>query len=915
MQRQTGLTLYKDTSSESEEEGSDEEPVSDGSDGEEELVENAVVEEEEPAESVVTVAKSAQRKRRGRRTRGRKRPVKKKLVKIVEETEDANNDEEMAEIKEDEASEKAGEEEEQKDSKKIEDDEKTAEHVKSEPDVKKETTEEKDKELSESKPSPLSNGDVLNDGVEDEENNSKENVHQEQEAKEDLKEKVEDDAMEEVVKEEVKEEVNENLVKMETEEIPTAAPTQRFTVSQLVQKLAPSETEEPLKVEDSAEAEVIAPTSQASGANEDLKPIETPAETESVLDSIPDPERTSYDPYFFELIISSVEELQEWITKFSDSSEEDEDRKPRPRCEIKLRERLQSLLEEAQPLASDQQQANQKICQQLWKEWERYRSSSSPAKSRGSVVDGGDQLQDSGRSESDSEQDDDDISSEDDDGVRHSRRLRVKRNRNVANGSHQSTRSSSPLEEEPASKLNRKSSYHFDPEWESDPSTTPEVPAGRKRSNFVPEMKNPDYWVGRRVTRATAAFVDVPEENSSPPAQSPNQQEPQNRQEPQPTESPNDKSTSLSVQSEQLINQLRQLRRQQALLSSNDPRPSGSTGTSNGSSGVFFPSKDGQLLRITNPRAAELLSKLRMTQPAKTLSPASPPSKIFIQQRPPQNPKPGSSPTAPKSIDITNLVTQAAQKGLIVAHEPRRLSMDIGEHGLYMVTAQMTPNGPKVISATPMARKPRIISNPTSPKPVSTASPAAFVDPATLTAPPAEPKANNPTDTTLAVPTISATPDTCVTLTTQTAPVVAQTTEILNSTTSVAPSNDPEAPETLAAQNTPKINPSPVVPTTPVLPTVKSVASLGTPTSNGSPTVKQVLVNDPRQNNIISAEVLCSVAGPEAVGAKLTIVKEGNTKMLTLILSNGEIRRLTNSQVQQIQAAVRNQTKPSNEAS
>ena len=82
--------------------------------------------------------------------------------------------------------------------------------------------------------------------------------------------------------------------------------------------------------------------------------------------------------------------------------------------------------------------------------------------------------------------------------------------------------------------------------------------------------------------------------------------------------------------------------------------------------------------------------------------------------------------------------------------------------------------------------------------------------------------------------------------------------------------------------------------------------------ANGSPVVsKQILITDPRQNNIISADILRSVAGPEAVGARLTIVKEGNVKMLTLILSNGEIRRLTNSQVQQIQAAVRNKTKPS----
>lgn len=53
------------------------------------------------------------------------------------------------------------------------------------------------------------------------------------------------------------------------------------------------------------------------------------------------------------------------------------------------------------------------------------------------------------------------------------------------------------------------------------------------------------------------------------------------------------------------------------------------------------------------------------------------------------------------SIDITPLVNRAAEQGLIVAHEARYLSLDLGDHGRYVVSVQMTDHGPKVLSAVP----------------------------------------------------------------------------------------------------------------------------------------------------------------------------------------------------------------------
>ena len=849
LQRQTGLTLYKDTSSESEDEESNE--ASDES--EQEPVDEAEEDEDANEPAAVAVAKVAQRKRRGRRTRGRKKPVKKKLQKIVEEPEDVIKEDE-SEVKKDD-----DEEVEKNDQEDVENEE-----------VKKE-------EIDETNPLSLSNGDAVKAGVEMED---KTEVPVIEEATDGSKvEKIEEDG----------------TVPMDEGETQPAAPTQRFTVSQLLQKLAPS-TEDAEKPPTASTDETGAP------------PTESESKTATEVDTTtPDPERTSYDPYFFELIISSVEELQEWINRFSDV-DEDKNRKPRPRCEIKLRERLQSLLEEAQPLAADQQQANQKICQQLWKEWERYRCSSSSGNSQPDDVGLAQSGPDSGQSESESEQDDNESLSGSEDGIRHSRRLRVKRNRRAANGSQESTRSSSPMDEEPATKQGRKSSYNFDPSWDSDPSTTPEV--GRRRSNYVPEMKtNPNFWVGRRITRAIAPFVDVSEENaaSPPPAQNNPSEESEEQTKPG---KPAEKTPSSVVQSDQLIDQLRQLRRQQALLSSNDPRPSGSAGTSNGSPTVYFPS-DGHMVRISNPRTAELLSKLKVNRPGPPNSPMTPqPRKIFIQQRPPH--KPGTSPAAPISIDITNLISQAADKGLIVAHEPRRLSFDMGDHGSFIVTAQMTPNGPKVISATPLPRKQKIITNTVAPPVAAAAIPepapvavdsAAIPEPAPVAvdsaaipepAPVAVDSAAIPEPVPVAVDS-AAIPEP--------APVAVDLAAIPETETAV----EQKEVTTTADSTTTPVEQTPTTPTNP--PAAVSA------TNGSTVATRQVLVNDPRQNNILSADVLRSVAGPEAVGAKLTIVKEGNTKMLTLILSNGEIRRLTTSQVQQIQAAVRNKTKSDTAAS
>ena len=73
-------------------------------------------------------------------------------------------------------------------------------------------------------------------------------------------------------------------------------------------------------------------------------------------------------------------------------------------------------------------------------------------------------------------------------------------------------RSCSPEEAAPAAaaKSVRKGSYNFDPGWDSDTERL-----APKKAVFSEEMKNPHYWVGRRVTRAAAAFAGAAEDNGS----------------------------------------------------------------------------------------------------------------------------------------------------------------------------------------------------------------------------------------------------------------------------------------------------------------------------------------------------------------------------------------------------------------
>jgi len=51
------------------------------------------------------------------------------------------------------------------------------------------------------------------------------------------------------------------------------------------------------------------------------------------------------------------------------------------------------------------------------------------------------------------------------------------------------------------------------------------------------------------------------------------------------------------------------------------------------------------------------------------------------------------------SIDVTQVVYQAVQKGLVVSHEPRSLTLDLGVHGRDLLMAQIDSNGPRVLSA------------------------------------------------------------------------------------------------------------------------------------------------------------------------------------------------------------------------
>ncbi len=140
-----------------------------------------------------------------------------------------------------------------------------------------------------------------------------------------------------VKKEEEEEEEEEAAVKQEAEE-----------------GQVPAAEEEQEAVETAAAAE--------EAAEEEAAEEEAEEEEEEELEVEPDPERSSYDPFHFELIISNVDELRQWIERFSDpppppppppaeeAQDDDDDddfeappppppppdRKPRPRCEIKV---------------------------------------------------------------------------------------------------------------------------------------------------------------------------------------------------------------------------------------------------------------------------------------------------------------------------------------------------------------------------------------------------------------------------------------------------------------------------------------------------------------------------------------------------------------------------------------------------
>ena len=223
------------------------------------------------------------------------------------------------------------------------------------------------------------------------------------------------------------------------------------------------------------------------------------------------------------------------------------------------------------------------------------------------------------------------------------------------------------------------------------------------------------------------------------------------------------------------------------------------------------------ILRVRHP----------ITNPAQHSIPRQPHAKI---PAPAAAPAPATAPAASTvSIDITPLVNQAAAQGLIVSGEARFLSMDLGDQGTFIVSAQMTPHGPKVLSAVPYSGK-TVQSN-----------------------------ANHN-----------------------------------NSNENVAVPTPPPAPPALPTPAAPAAAPAAARPAAPA-----AAPPASAPTSPRQ-TVHQ-------QNNIISPEVLMSIMGPEAAGAKLSILREGLSKVLILVLANGQVKRLTASQVSQIQQAVRNQ--------
>lgn len=55
------------------------------------------------------------------------------------------------------------------------------------------------------------------------------------------------------------------------------------------------------------------------------------------------------------------------------------------------------------------------------------------------------------------------------------------------------------------------------------------------------------------------------------------------------------------------------------------------------------------------------------------------------------------------TTDITDFLNTAVKKGLIVSHESRCLTMDLGLHGRFEIKAQIESNVPRIFSAMPLA--------------------------------------------------------------------------------------------------------------------------------------------------------------------------------------------------------------------
>ena len=616
IQRQTGLSSYKDTSSENassdnDTDGSEDEQDDIEDDEEEEDQDPEEEEEEEVAiKEVVTPVAPKAAKKRGRKPKKR-RPVRKKLAKIVEEEEE--EDEEPEEVSETE-------------------------------NVKKEIK----KELDEPTPMEL-----------------------ESNVKPDVKADVESDVKPDVVsdvKPDADSDVKPDIV-IKKEELPSETSQQRFTVSQLLQKLSHNSNPE----ENSSNAES---KNDSTVVNEETVVQQSSVDPEPEPD--PDPDRCTYDPFVFELIISSVDELLQWINQLKEVVGNLATKKRS--SDAKLCDRLQALYDEAQPLAADQLDANEKIGQQLWKQWQRFRRMNADDTVDADEFDDSDEDDDADDAHHDVDDDDEDSSAQSDDGIRHSRRLRMRRA--ATNSQQSSTRSSSPADDDSA-KASRKG-YNYDPGWmESDSPSD----SRRKSTHFDPEMKKPHYWIGRRMTRAAAAFAgsdltDEPEESLPSLCTDAEAAEAADAADAE-------KNTTVA-EKEPLLDQLRQLRRQQELLSSNDPKLPQSNGITSGKDKTAPIS-----IRMATPKAAELLTKVRLNLNSHNTITNSPQSSVpsrlnhsnnpnnasrGIQQQQQQQQQqqvpsssekkiiiqisdPSGAGGSNVSLDITHVIQEAADKG------------------------------------------------------------------------------------------------------------------------------------------------------------------------------------------------------------------------------------------------------------